>query len=116
MVEQVEDAPAVLDRLGLHLAAAAVVALGLRKLFEGGPLGRHDLVESLGDLIVDTPQVVLFESFLPALPEFAEHLPDPLQPGAVHLHALVEHPAQGGVRVTMFDQFISHGPEQGVRV
>ncbi len=81
------------------------------------PLLIEDLVELLGDVVVDAPEVAAFELLAPALAELLEHLAHALEPLAVAvLEALLEHPAQRRVEIAVVEQVVGHLGEQRVGV
>ena len=76
-----------------------------------------DVVELAGDLVVHTAEVVPVEPVLALAAELLEQLTDPGQLLAVAVaHALVHHPAQGGVDVAVVQQLVGQLVEERVGV
>jgi hypothetical protein len=81
------------------------------------PLLVDDVVELAVDLVVDAAEVMAVESLLALLAEPGEQIAQPLQPfpfGAAH--ALLQHPAQRGIDVTVVQQLVGQLVEQEVGV
>ena len=76
-----------------------------------------DVVELVGDLVVDAAEVAPVEPLLALLAQLVHQLAQALQALAVAvLHALLHHPPQGGVDVAVVEQVVGELVEQRVGV
>ena len=106
------------------MLGAAGIARSLRlllgvahRVLDGVALLVDDVVQLAGDLVVDAAEVEAVEAVLALAAQLLEQLADALQALAVAVpQALVHHPAQGGVDVTVVEQLVGQLLEQGVAV
>ena len=109
-----------LRREVLHDLAAPLIARVARLLqpaLDALALLVEDLIELLGDVVVDAAEVPVLELLAPALTEPLEHLPHPHQVLAVAvLEALLEHPAHRGVEVAVVEEIVRHLRQERVGV
>jgi len=115
----VELLPTLLGELLDDLLAAAVA--GLLRLVEASldalPLLIDDLAELVGDVVVHTPEVAPLQLLAPALAEALEHLAQAHELVVVAVaEALLEHPAQSRVEITVVEEIVRHLLEQGVGI
>ena len=76
-----------------------------------------DVVELVGDLVVDAAEVEAVEALLALLAQLLHQLAQALQALAVAVpHALLHHPAQRGVDVTVVEQVVGQLLEQALGV
>ena len=76
-----------------------------------------DVVELVGDLVVDAAEVVALEPSWRSLAQLLEQLAQALQLLAVAVaEALLHHPPQGGVEVAVVEQVVGELVEQRVGV
>ena len=70
------------------------------------------IAQLLGDVVVDPAEVVLLQPLLAPTAELLHHLPQALDPLAVHVEPLLEEPPQGRVHVAVVEQVVVHLGEQ----
>ena len=103
-------APLVAGALGVGVGLALGVVDGVALLVD-------DVVELAGDLVVDAAEVEAVEPVLALLAQLLEQLAHALQALAVAVpQALVHHPPQRGVDVTVVQQLVGQLLEQGIAV
>ena len=106
---QVQPHVAVLRcRLGVLGTALVARVLGVtQRVLDGVTFLVEDVVDRVVDLVVDAPEIAVREALLALLTELFEQLTQALEMVAVRvLHALLHHPAQGGVDVAVVEQFV----------
>ena len=105
----------IAGRLGTSFVAAP---LGVRScLLNCVAFFIDDVVERVGDLLVDTAEVVLVEALLTFLAQLVEHLAQTLHALAVAIvHTLLHHLAQRSVDVAVIQQVVRQRVEQRVRI
>src|SRR5829696_939231 len=108
------------SRRRLRSAAVSRAVSALRfaaGVVDGVALFVHDVLELASDLVVDTPEVEPVEPLLALAAELLQQLAHALQAFAVAIpEALVHHPPQRGVDVTVVQQLVGELLEQGVAV
>ena len=109
-------------RVGLELLLTLIdaIALGLARLtqlIERRTFRLDDLAQRIGDVVVDTAEIVVLEDLATAFPEALHHVADALHVAAVAIgQAVLHHLPQGRVDVAVIEQLIRHLTEEVVGV
>ena len=92
-----------------HLVAALVTGpLGVsNEVVERRSFGVHHVTEALGDVVVHPAEVMLFEPLATFLGEFAQDLPQPLDPLPVGVvEPRIHHPPKRSRQVPVVEQVV----------